>query len=98
MTALCKMLDTKKLNTTAYHPKCDGMVKRFNQTLNSCLRKYAATYGNQWDRYLYAALYAYHNTPHESTGEKPSYLLYRMDCRTLTEAAFMPPTKSNLTL
>ena len=30
MTDLCKMLGTKKLNTTAYHPECDGMVERFN--------------------------------------------------------------------
>jgi len=96
MTDLCKMLGTKKLNTTAYHPECDGMVERFNRTLKSCLRKHAATYGNQWDKYLYGVLYAYRNTPHESTGEKPSYLLYGMDCRTPTEAAFVPPTRSNL--
>ena len=96
MTDLCKMLGIKKLNTTAYHPECDGMVERFNRTLKSCLRKHAVTYGNQWDRYLYGVLYAYRNTPHESTGEKPSYLLYGMDLRTPTEAAFLPPTRSTL--
>jgi len=96
MTDLCKMLGTKKLNTTANHPECDGMVEHFNQTLKSCLRKHATTYGNQWDKYLYSVSYAYHNTPHESSGEKPSYLLYGMDCRTPTEAAFVPPTRSNL--
>jgi len=94
MTDLCKILGTKKLNTTAYHPECDGMVERFNRTLKSYLRKHATTYGNQWDKYLYGVLYAYRNTPDESTGEKPSYLLYGMDCRTPTEAAFVPPTRS----
>jgi len=35
MTDLCTMLGTNKLNTTAYHPECDGMVECFNQTLKS---------------------------------------------------------------
>ena len=42
MLDLCKMLGIKKLNTTAYHPECDGMVERFNWTLKSSLRKHAA--------------------------------------------------------
>ena len=79
----------KKLNTTAYHPQCDGMVERFNRTLKTMLRKHAAKFGSQWDRYLSGVLWAYRNTPHESTGEKPSYLLFGIDCRTPTEAAYL---------
>ena len=30
--------------------------------------------------------------PHESTLEKPSFLLFGLDCRQPTEAAFMPQT------
>ena len=78
MQDLCKTLGIKKLNTTVYHPQCDGMVERFNRTLKIILRKHASTYSNQWDRYLYGVLYAYRNVPHESTGEKPSYLLFGM--------------------
>ena len=52
MLDLCKLLGIKKLNTTAYHPQCDGMVERFNRTLKTMLRKHAATFGNQWDQYL----------------------------------------------
>ena len=33
---------------------------------------------------------------HESSGEKPSYLLMGIDCRTPTEAAFLPPTASEV--
>ena len=32
MQGLCKILGIKKLNTTAYHPQCDGMVERFKWT------------------------------------------------------------------
>ena len=93
MTDLCKMLGINKLNTMAYHPECDGMVKRFNRTLKSILRKHAARFGNQWDRFLPGVLWPYRNAPHESTGEKPSYLLFGVDLRSLTEAAFLPSTE-----
>ena len=36
-------------------------------------------------------LWAYRNTPHESTGEKPSFLLFGMDCKAPSEAALLPP-------
>lgn len=38
---VCKSLGICKLNTTAYHPQCDGMVECFNCTLKAMLRKYA---------------------------------------------------------
>ena len=71
------------------------MVERFNLTLKTSLCKHAATYGNNWDEYLYDILYAYRNVPHESTREKPSYLLYGMDLHTLSEAAILPPSKTS---
>ena len=67
-------------------------VERFNRTLKAMIRKYAAQFDDQWDRYLPGLLWAYRNTPHESTGEKPSYLLFGIDCRTPTEAALLPPS------
>ena len=51
MLDICKKLGIRKLNTTAYHPECDGMVERFNRTLKTALLKHAATYGSQWDEY-----------------------------------------------
>ena len=71
MLDICQLLGIKKLNTTAYHPQCDGMVERFNRTLKSMLRKHAAKFGPQWDQFLPGVLWAYRNMPHESTGEKP---------------------------
>ena len=53
MLDLCKMMGIQKLNTTAYHPQCDGMVERFNRTLKTIIRKHAATFGDEWDTYLY---------------------------------------------
>ena len=90
MRARCKLLGTQELNMTAHHPQCDGMVERFYRTFKAMLRKYAATFGSQWDLYVSGALWAYRNVPHESTGEKPSFLLLGIDCHTPTEAALLP--------
>ena len=91
MKDVCGLLGIEKYNTTAYHPQCNGMTERFNRTLKTMLRKHAAKYGNQWDKYLHGAVWAYRNTPHESTHEKPSFLMFGRDCRTPTEAALLPP-------
>ena len=44
----------------------------------------------QWDKHIPGILWAYRNTPHQSTGEKPSYLLFGFDCRSPTEASLLP--------
>ena len=93
MKDVCKLLGIRKLNTT----QCDGMVERFNRTLKTILRKHAARFGVQWDRYLPGVLWAYRNTPHDSTGEKPSFLLLGHDCRTPTEACYLPDTPAQVT-
>jgi len=63
MSDVCRMLGTRKLNTTAYHPQCDGTIEWFNRTLKGMLRKHAARFGPQWDKYLPGVLWAYRNTP-----------------------------------
>lgn len=80
MKDVCALMGIMKLNTTAHHPECDGMVERFNRTLKTMLRKHASKYGKQWDRYLFGVVWAYRNAPHDSTGEKPSFLLFGTDC------------------
>ena len=55
------------------------------------MRKHASRYGKEWDRHLYGPLWAYRNTPHESTGEKPSFLLYGIDLRSPVEAELLAP-------
>ena len=87
MADVCQVLGVQKLNTTSYHPQCDGAVERFNRTLKTMLRKHAARFWVQWDKFLAGALWSYRNS---STGEKPSFLMFGVDCRSPTEAAFSP--------
>jgi len=97
MQDTCQLMGITKLNTTAYHPQCDGMVERMNRTLKAMLRKHVAKFGSQWDAYLPGVLWAYRNTPHESTQEKPSFLLFGVNCRSPTEAALLPPERLDCT-
>jgi transposase InsO family protein len=39
---MCQMLGTTKTRTTPYHPKSDGMVERFNRTLETMLSAYVS--------------------------------------------------------
>ena len=89
MQDVCSILGIEKLNTTAYHPECDGMVERFNRTLKTMLRKRAAQFGAQWDNHLPGLLWAYRKAPHDSTGDKPSFLLFGWDCRSPVEASLL---------
>ena len=58
MQDVCKLLGVKKLNTTAHHPQCNGMIERFNQTLKTMLRKHVSQHGMQWETYLSGVLWA----------------------------------------
>ena len=96
MKDICKMLGIEKLNTTASHPQCNSAVERFNRTLKLILRKHVAKYGMQWDQYISGVVWAYCNTPHSSTGEKPSFLLFGLDCHSPTKTAFLPARTKSL--
>jgi hypothetical protein len=81
---VCQLLE---LNTTAHHPQGN---ERLNRTLESMLHKHAVRFGMQWDEFLPGVLWAYRNMPHESTGEKPSFLLFGFDLRSPSQAALFP--------
>ena len=90
MMDVCSLLGITKLNSTAYHPQCNGMVERMNRTLKAMLRKHAVKFGPQWDKYLPGVLWAYRIALHETTKEKPSFLMFGLDLRSPTEAALLP--------
>ena len=94
MKEVCSLLGIEKLNTTAYNPQCNGLIEGFNRTLKTMLRKHAVKFGI--GMYLYSVLWAYRNTTHELTHKKPSFLLFRTDCRYPTEAVLLPPTPIDL--
>ena len=55
---LYRLLQVSAIRTSPYHPRTDGLVERFNQTLKSMLRKCAAEEGKDWDKTIPFLLFA----------------------------------------
>ena len=70
------MLGVQSIWTSSYHPQTDGLVERFNGTLQNMLRKFATVERGSWDQLLSFLLFAYHEVPQESTGFSPFELLF----------------------
>lgn len=79
MKEVYDLLGIKKLQTTAYHPECNGAVERLNQTLVTMLSHYVAHDQRDWDRWLPFAVHAYNTAVHEGTNETPFFLLHGRD-------------------
>jgi hypothetical protein len=75
MTEICKLLGIHKTRTTALHPSSDGMVERFNRTLENMISMYVNTNQTDWDKYLSLLTMAYRSTPQESTNLTPNMLM-----------------------
>ena len=73
---VCKIMNTRRLHTTAYHPQTDGHVERFNGTLAEGLSTYVSTHQKDWDKHLPLILFAYRVSLNATTGESPFHLLY----------------------
>ena len=79
MTEVCRLMGTKKVNTTAYHPQTDGLVERFNRTLTDMLAKTVEKNGSNWDEKIPYVLFAYRTSLQQSTRESPFFLLHGRD-------------------
>jgi len=58
---MCRILGIEKTRTTAYNPKSDGMVERYNRTIVNAVALMIEPHRNQrdWDRYLPYVGFAY---------------------------------------
>ena len=72
---VCGLLEIEKTRTTPYHPKSDGMVERFNRTLETMLSNYVKENHRDWDRQLPYIMMAYRSAEHETTSFTPNMLM-----------------------
>lgn len=66
----------KHLKTSVYHPKTEGLVERFNQTLKRMLQQVVDKDSRNWDLLLPYVLFTIRETPQVSTGFSPFKLLF----------------------
>ncbi|XP_072015789.1 uncharacterized protein [Amphiura filiformis] len=76
MKEVNRLLSIRNLTTTPYHAMANGLVERYNGTLKQMLKRMCQERPKDWDRYIAPLLFAYRETPQESTGFSPFELLY----------------------
>ena len=72
---VCTKLGINKTRTTPYRPQSDGMVERFNRTIQQMLKHFVNDNRNDWDDHLPYLTMAYRSSQHESTGCSPNLLM-----------------------
>ena len=65
--------------TSAFHPRTNGKVERYNGIIKTMLKKYVMGETHRWDDFVNAALWATRIRVHSSTGYSPFYLTYGRD-------------------
>ena len=72
---MCSKLGIDKTRTSPLRPQSDGMVERFNRTLEAMLSMFVADHQRDWDEHLPIVMMAYRATKHESTGCSPNKMM-----------------------
>ena len=93
---MCRLLDIDKTRTTPLRPQSDGMVERFNRTLEAMLSKFVAENQKDWDELLPFVMMAYRSSVHESTGCSPSEMMLGRNVQLPVELLFSRPQEEAL--
>ena len=76
ISEMCKLLGIHNTRTTAFNPKSDGMVEKYNLTIGRQLAVFIGEHQGTWDQKLPLLLLSYRSAVHEATGFTPSMLMY----------------------
>ena len=75
-SGVCNLLGINKTRTTALHPESDGMVERFNRTLENQLAIFVEHHQKDWDDHVPLLMMSYRSAVHESTKQTPAKLMF----------------------
>ena len=93
---MCLLLDIDKNRTTPLRPQSDGMVERYNRTLEDILSTFVAQNQRDWDEHPPFVIMAYRSLEHETTGCSPSELMLGRKLRLPIDLLFSRPRKETL--
>ena len=95
----CKLFNIERVHTSSYHPQCNGLLEKANETICKNLAMFVNPQHTNWDCFLKAVCYAYNTSVcTESTQFTPYYLMYgRMPVHPI-DTAILPNTHENETV
>ena len=76
---LNRILRTRALLSTAYHPETDGQTERMNAILEQYLRAYVSYLQDDWSEWLASAEFAGNSLRSQTTNSSPFFALYGFD-------------------
>ena len=88
---MCRLLGIRKTRTIPYHPQSDGMVERFNWTLEAQLSKFADHNQKDWDEHIPFLLMAYHSATHDTTSCSPARMMLGRELKMPMDLMFGRP-------
>jgi hypothetical protein len=78
MQEVLLMMNTRSL-TTAYHPRTNGLVERFNGTLMDMLATLCNVVEDDWGEMVQPAVFAYNTTTQATLEENPFFVIHGRD-------------------
>jgi transposase InsO family protein len=72
---MCRLLNTNKLRTTAYHPQANGQIERNIKTIVDLLSKLQVDVPRNWDMRVPFAASVYRSSVHATTKHTPNRLM-----------------------
>ncbi|RWS19028.1 integrase core domain protein-like protein, partial [Leptotrombidium deliense] len=87
-----KLMNTKHVKTTSYHPQTNGLVEKCNGIAGGMLSMFVNKEQSNWDRVIKMIAWAYNTSVHETTGFSPFFLLYGREPRLPVNAALNSPS------
>ena len=68
-------------NSISYHPQGDGLVERYNHTLQDMIATTISEHPFDWEEALPKVQMAYNTSVHSTTGYSPLFLMYGREAR-----------------
>jgi hypothetical protein len=93
---VCRILKIEKIHTTAYNPRGNGLVERFNKTLGSALKKSASANHKDWDIRIPFILFAYRTSMQSSAKTSPFMLMYGREPKLPIDIMFEDPNEEKI--
>ena len=86
-------LGVKKLRTTSYNAKENGLTEKGNEFIKNHLASCSESNKQKWDLWCKEVVYAYNSSIHSSTGYTPTRLMFGIKYRIPIDIMFSTRTK-----
>ena len=76
---LSKIIGSRNVTSTSYHPQSQGLVERYNFTLQTMLSTLITKKQTNWDEMLKYCNFSYNTSRNETTKQIPAFLVFGRD-------------------